>query len=460
MPGLEKEKQVAVNSIISDKDGNLWIGTFGYGLYMKDVHTGKWNVFRSNGKEGSLKSDKIWKVYCDSDGIVWIATLEGGLSRFDIRHRKFKSFSFESGLCTDIYEIMEDSGGRFWIGTWDKGLFNMDRVNEVFTRAPIPADKCEAVRCIYEVSPGVLLIGGNSGLFGYDVKTCECMSVTLSSINNGTTVNDGIYSILTDREGGLWIGGYFAGLSYRHNILDTFKHHRLSENGDMSQGNVISRMVEDSQGNMWIATEDKGLAYFDRGNGKTSFIERNLLSHTNIHALLLDGQKLWIGSIDGCIDVYDTHSGKVEHYDYSRGLSVGSIYSLFRDMDGTIYVGGIFGLMTYDQSTDMFVRMENFPPGSYVYDMAQSSRGILWFATYGDGVFSYNPRTRQWKNYQHDSSDSCSIGSNKVICINTDDPDVVWLGTEGEECRDMTLIQILLSWSQNRRVFLIMWCMA
>ena len=75
LPGTEHDPQVAVNAITADREGRIWIGTFGQGIYVDDH--GKWSNYRADGKKGSLSSDNIWKLYLDSYGTIWAGTLGG-----------------------------------------------------------------------------------------------------------------------------------------------------------------------------------------------------------------------------------------------------------------------------------------------------------------------------------------------------------------------------------------------
>ena len=429
LPGTEHDPQVAVNAITADREGRIWIGTFGQGIYVDDH--GKWSNYRADGKKGSLSSDNIWKLYLDSYGTIWAGTLGGGLCRYEASRHSFKIYNFETAdIDNDIYEIYEDSSHRFWIGTWVQGLLCMNRRDETFTTEVSPGI-CEAIRCIKETDPGVFILGGNSGLFSYNTVTGTCSEVPLSSGGGRMQLNDAVYSILSDREGGLWVGGYFAGVNYTHSHGRTFMHYRLSDMSRNPTSSVAGKMIEDEKRNLWIATEDRGLVYFDRYSRHIDFINEPELTHHNIHALMQDGDRLWVGNIVGSIDILDIPTRKViRRMNNSDGLEVGSIYSIFRTRGNDIYVGGIIGLLRYDRESGRFVRVTRFPHTAFVYDMLEDNDGVVWIATYGSGVFTFDTRSGKWNNYLHNPADPSSLVSNKVISLCLDDRGVVWAGTE------------------------------
>ncbi len=428
LPVQENLQQTAINSICRDHDGRIWIGTFGHGIYRMEKEGVLPVKFRMS---GIPECNKIWKIFCDSDGVVWIGTLEGGLLRYDKGKGLFDHYGVDEGVSNDIYEVYEDTGGRLWVGTWNSGLKWLERERNSFHHTPITGDKCEAIRSITEIAPGRLLVGCNNGLFEYDIHKTEYKKIPLAARYPDITVNDGIYSFLHDSEGGLWIGGYFAGVNYIHPDFNMFEHYRLAEDSVNTVGHIVSDMVEASNDRLWIATEDNGLASLDRRNKKVYFVDNAKLSHLNIHSIMLDGDELWAGNISGTIDVLNLKNGSVRHYGYTEGLDAGGIYSIFKSTEGVTYVGGINGLLTYDKVRNRFVRVGEFPCNAYVYDIKQTANGILWIATYGNGIFTYNPRMKIWRNFLHNPNDEGSLPSNKIICLNTSDSACVWVGSEG-----------------------------
>ncbi|MDE6089777.1 MAG: response regulator [Duncaniella sp.] len=430
LPGTENDMQVAINAITADREGRIWIGTFGQGVYVYD--NGKWSNYRATGKAGDLKSDRVWKIFLDSYGTIWVGTLGGGLNRYDASRRSFKCFNFDtSGIDNDIYEIYEDSSHRFWIGTWGWGLLCMNRRDETFT-TEVSQDVCEAIRSVHETAPGVFLLGGNSGLFQYNSVTGECREISLSGANTPLQVNDAVYSILSDREGGLWVGGYFAGLNYTHGNVRNFTHYRLADLRSDPTGSVAGKMIEDGKRNLWVATENRGLVCFDRYNRSMKFISEPQLSHNNLHALMLEGDNLWVGNLRGTIDIVNTATSKVEKtMNHADGLDVGPIYAIFRTHSNDIYVGGIFGLLKYDRSTRRFVRETKFPHTAFVYDIIEDNEGLMWVATYGNGIFTFDAHSGKWYCYQHNPADETTLKSNKVISLCMDDRGLIWIGTEG-----------------------------
>ncbi|WP_442587722.1 two-component regulator propeller domain-containing protein [Pedobacter sp. AW31-3R] len=115
-----------VQSILEDKKGNLWVGTYGSGVY--EFAAG------SNAKKQlapGIINANVNNVYEDSHEKLWICT-EGGLYRYDPLSRKLNTYTTHSGLPNpQVFRIMEDQQGLFWIST-GKGLCRFNPATKAY----------------------------------------------------------------------------------------------------------------------------------------------------------------------------------------------------------------------------------------------------------------------------------------------------------------------------------------
>ncbi|MCK9409544.1 MAG: histidine kinase [Bacteroidetes bacterium] len=138
---------VSVVDIHLDADRNLWIGTWGEGLFRtrvpKEFSPGDRLVFdhlASSEQTDPMHSNFTRSIVADQDGNILISTWGGGISIVPNDQRNARSPQFRSirkdtisGLCSDyIGVICEDSAGYFWIATGN-GLQRWDRKNNRFT---------------------------------------------------------------------------------------------------------------------------------------------------------------------------------------------------------------------------------------------------------------------------------------------------------------------------------------
>jgi signal transduction histidine kinase/ligand-binding sensor domain-containing protein len=97
-------------TLLEGRDGALWAGTFGRGLWR--VKNGHMRQFTT---ADGLSSDNIRSIREDRDGSLWIATFGGGLNEY--RDGKFLSFTAKDGLLSDNISGVADDGESLWLST-------------------------------------------------------------------------------------------------------------------------------------------------------------------------------------------------------------------------------------------------------------------------------------------------------------------------------------------------------
>lgn len=111
--GLPSNKVLAIHE---DRRGRIWVGMVGAGLVV--IENGKITQ-RITDKNG-LADNTVWAIAEDQRGRVFFGTGNNGVSCYD--GGKFKTISATSGLCSNlVYALVTDSEDRLWVGT-DKGV--------------------------------------------------------------------------------------------------------------------------------------------------------------------------------------------------------------------------------------------------------------------------------------------------------------------------------------------------
>jgi ligand-binding sensor domain-containing protein/signal transduction histidine kinase len=184
---------VRVRNVFRDREGALWIGTEGRG------------VFRENGpalthymtKDG-LVNNFIRVFLQGRDGSVWIATDEG-VSRWS--HGKFTNYQMPDGLCYfSTRSLAEDHNGDIWVGT-DRGVTRIHDGRPV-TDAVTEALKSEKIWAIHEDSDGGLWFGTrNGGLYLWRAGNMVHYTTAQGLASNS------IYEVLSDQAGTFWLSG-------------------------------------------------------------------------------------------------------------------------------------------------------------------------------------------------------------------------------------------------------------
>lgn len=433
-----------VNNLVMDHLGCIWISTYREGVFRYDPKEKKLDRYdRILDGNISVRLDVATQVYADSQNRVWVATKseEKPLLLLDRKINCFRTYSKMNEKLT-VYKFFEDSSHDMWLGTWNKGICKLNTETGQVTSCLSP-EKSGGILHVHEINelrPGVLLIGSDEGLSIFDTKTFEHQLLRPDE-SDPTSISDKfIYPIYRDREGGIWIGTYFGGVNYLSPNSGLFHRYTHSRYKNSISGNVVGRFAEDKHGNIWIATDDGGLNMLNSSTGLFSaYLPKsgaNSISYHNIHALCWDNDWLWIGTYSGGLNVLDIKTGRFKCYNSSetdpRSLDSGSIYAILKDNEGRIWVATMSGVNLYNRATDDFTRIKKLDVTTL--HIVQDRNGFLWFATLGKGIYRFDPRNGQWKNYEVQGDPIMSLSSNQVNNLSFDDSGTMWAGTSNGLC--------------------------
>ena len=118
---LSDDGRISINDlkikcIISDRKGDLWVGTEFLGLKHFQTATGQLNDYVNIPSDSSSISGNTINDICeDHSGNLWIAT-SNGLNRFNPETNKFTVYTKKQGLsASECFSVKEDSKGNLWI---------------------------------------------------------------------------------------------------------------------------------------------------------------------------------------------------------------------------------------------------------------------------------------------------------------------------------------------------------
>ncbi|AOW10378.1 sensor histidine kinase [Flavobacterium gilvum] len=105
-----------INSLYVDKEGMVWVGTWGGGLSKCNVETGK--IISYSTKDGLLSMGIQGILPDEKNKALWLSTFDG-LSRFSIEDGQFNNFSMEEGIQGRLFAdggYLKSSGGLLFFG--------------------------------------------------------------------------------------------------------------------------------------------------------------------------------------------------------------------------------------------------------------------------------------------------------------------------------------------------------
>ena len=278
-------------SIVEDRSGYLWFGTYGGGLKRYDPRTGKFAAFRHNPADpNTLGDDIVYTLMVDHQGILWAGT-DNGLSRCeDPASGRFRSWKGDPAdpSPTDVRAMAEDSNGALWLvsSTLERfdpatGRFTAYTFDPVGTGTAMRKDSPVLVKVGKRMAEdsfltidhtGVLWAATANGLLRFDREREQFTMYDERDGMPARTVN----AILEDSNGKLWVSTA-GGLSQFNPRTKTFTNYHEA---DGLAGNAF-------EGFPAVYRSERGQMFFGSKNGLTSFWPEQMVEKPYIPPVVL-----------------------------------------------------------------------------------------------------------------------------------------------------------------------------
>lgn len=216
-----------------------------------------------------------------------------------------------------------------------------------------------------------------------------------------------IYSIISDREGSVWIATSRGLYRARERFMTAYS----TESGLATF--EVYPLMQSRDGGIWVGTTE--------GVSRVRFMDGKFESAPPIRAGIIQALwedaagRIWIGVIGG-LRRYE--NGKVQNFSV-----VGTVYDVKSDREGKYWVASERGLLKLngDKIVAHYTTKDGLP-GDDVKIIHQDRRGALWFGTYG-GLAQF--KDGKFTNY----TAADGLAGNRVRTIYEDSDGTLWIGT-------------------------------
>lgn len=332
-----------VHSLMEDNQGNIWVGAFQTGVMVlpKSMYGFDYMNF-SHDRGLNDNSSCVTSVIADErNGDLWVGTDGGGLFLIGPDGSQTNYSESSSALSNNsIMSIAMDKRGTLWIATYLGGLMKHPQNGGFLPfKGQSVFNTNKTVALAYSERDDLLYVGTHgNGLAIIDLKT-EKVIRTLTDDDNKW-----ISTLYIDSSGMLWVGTYNGPMCYDHKVKKLIQY----DIDDVLSTRVHS-FCESSDGRMWIGTGE-GLVCFDRPTGKITAYSENDGLPSNVIADIqesIDGH-IWISTYNG-LSRLNPSTGAFKNYYHYDGLQENEFHSRasFKSRDGKMYFGGIKGLTSF-----------------------------------------------------------------------------------------------------------------
>ena len=324
-----------------------------------------------------LPSDTVRTIAQTLDGVMWFGT-DNGLARFD--GRQIQNFSFGEADANRVLALKTGPTGQLWIGT-QKGAFvyyesRFQRI-EGTEGAGVTAILLDGENFLATDSGFVLRVTANASgvltaknIFPNPVLTAEGDPLSITS--------------LIKKDGKLLAGTPGRGVL-------TVQDGSVLELHTTPHPVFVNSLATNANGKLWFGTDAlKGLSgIYSVENGTRA--TRIPAPTANVLALEANESGLWAGTERyGLFRTLDSKVTKTYTFENtSGGLRSNTIFELFTDREGVVWVGTNRGVSRFDRVGPFQQTVSDIPNSNFIRTLFQAENGQI-YAGSNRGLFVQN----------------------------------------------------------------------
>lgn len=293
---------------------------------------------------------------------------------------------------------------------------------------------------------GFLWVGLQGGLARWDGYRFR--SYRANPAIPGSLHDDWVSVLHVASDGQLWIGGGAGGLALYDKQTDQFRTVALNASTERMH---IGAIADDGAGGLWVGT-DEGLYGLSPANLPQKLAGNGLPAEPVRALLQTDDGTLWVG---GAFGLVRRNAGDDTFVPVPIPTDALGVSALLRDADGHIWIGTRRrGLFVLDGSTDSpsVVGAGTGLDKGGVSTIVLAGPREIWAGVRGGGMWAVDVHDRQVRPMRHDRTVPGSLMHDDIWASLRDDAGSIWIGTSGGlsyHPHDLGIISTLYGGSQR-----------
>lgn len=440
-----------IEAIEYTSDGDLWVGS-NKGLFHKKAGENAFEMRDPLMRKGTNGMD-IKSIIEDKRGHIWVGTWAQGLFRYDPQTEKFYAYQ---GLnpAQSAHILFQDDDENIWIGTWRYGLLKMvdpyDMDHYSFERYVHEKENPQSLAddIVYAITQdrnsGKIWIGSRSGLSVLESEAGGGRFTNyLPGKNSGDLPFNEVDALLCSRDGLMWVGMLGGGIYTVNTRKLSFVHDTLPALMKSYPTSSVRSIYQCEDGKLWMGIMGFGLILYNPQTQEVTpyqelpmFKELPYVSTVNDIIYSKKRDAYCFATWDDGLWFFDGKEIKVINSLTNPELTDICVYSLLEDSSGNLWIGTRSGLFMLDASGRLKALSELAPddkqgfPQSSIFKIVEDKDGNIWATTVTAGIWKISLSNEKYKVKQYGVSrqSSSAIGA-MTLCV--DSYNRIWAGTNG-----------------------------
>lgn len=365
---------------------------------------------------------------------------------------------------------------KLFIGSFQKGIYVYDRKQQkvILTSTDLNDVSINRIRAFKNRS--ILIATNGAGIYIMNIdnyKTEPFITADYDKLNgmNGNTILD----LYIDNEERIWMANYPIGVTLLNNNFPIYDWHKHAiGNNNSLINNQVNAIIEDSQGDLWFATND-GVSLYNSKTKKWSHtlcssLRRQNRNHIFVALCEISPGVIWVGGYASGIFQIEKNNMSVRSitpssFGESKLQTDKYIRSIIKDSDGLIWSGGHYklkctnlksktlrkyhgissinviiekdknnlwigtanGLFLLNKQSGHYKHIEMPKKNEYIYTLHQEKNGTLYIGTSSNGLLIYNHKKNKFGSYNINNS---KLISNNIYTILSNNKGTLFCSTE------------------------------
>ncbi len=437
---------------IRNEPTRIWIGTFASGAYIYD---------KKRRQLYSLKSVNPWGINLPEtavfdiqviDGLYWIATNSGiiVLNNSGEIVKRINKANYPNLKNENVRTIIQKSEGVIWFGTEDGlAIYNEVKDKLIIIDAEMKSITYldnQFIRRIYKDSSSSIWLATLEGLYRHSSGSnlLRLYPVATAEEESGSPR---IWAIKEDSENNLWMATQSAGLN-RLNFHDESQASFLG-----GRATQLWDLAIDSYDQIWLATSN-GIELYKNQDDNLKKL-KTFLRDEFVGNIYHDGDRIWAWTeLDGLISIEPEQPGTASSASYvmkthNPSLKNSMAFPLFTDLDGMLWLSGDGKIKLYNPKNDVINNVIDFnvkglnPPPKLMDVYLWGN--YYWLTTHSSGIYQLDKNTLKVVRHH-------SLNVDSKILASVGLKDAIWIATESNEIKQVLLpnLEVVLTLSSTK----------